>query len=303
MENSFLYRLLIDPVTGDALELNGTRDSLRSIDGSCIYAITESVPKILTGENKSIGKADLHRRFKTDFRYLEHYEADACLFDYSEKGESKATRHEIRRLHETIINEIKHSDVIILDVGCGNGWAASCLVPKGNRVISMDISSKNPTEAMARTPGPNHAGLIADVYNIPFPDSTFDYVIASEILEHVPDPALFINILVRLLKPHGKLLVTTPYNEKIEYCLCVHCNLMTPRHAHLHSFNRYNIMDVLPSSGIDNKITLFSNKFISRLRFHLILQIVPFRLWRFIDRIANLLLGNETRMMIMIEKQ
>lgn len=302
MENSFLYRLLIDPVTRDSLELNETNNSLKSIKGSFIYEITESVPKILTGENNSIGKADLHRKFKTDFRYHEHYEVDACLFDYSEKSESKATRHEIRRLHETIINEIKHSDVIILDVGCGNGWAASYLVPKGNRVISMDISSKNPREAIARTPSPNHAGLISDVYNIPFPDSTFDYVIASEILEHVPDPALFINVLVRLIKPHGKLLVTTPYNEKIEYCLCVHCNRMTPRHAHLHSFTRHNIKDILPSSGINSKITLFSNKFLSRLRFHLILQIVAFRPWRLIDIIANLLLRNETRMMIVIEK-
>ena len=57
--------------------------------------------------------------------------------------------------------------------------------------------------------------------------------------------ALFIEKLIEKLKTGGKLIITTPYNEKLEYYLCVHCNLPTPKNAHLHSFNKQNIKEII----------------------------------------------------------
>ena len=66
---------------------------------------------------------------------------------------------------------------------------------------------------------------------------SFDIIVASEIIEHVYDPKMFIDCLLDILKPSGKIIITTPYNEKIPLSLCVHCNQLTPGNAHLHSFN------------------------------------------------------------------
>ena len=45
---------------------------------------------------------------------------------------------------------------------------------------------------------------------LPFPDATFDCVIASEVLEHIPDDDAAIAEMVRVLKPGGRLAVTVP---------------------------------------------------------------------------------------------
>lgn len=303
MENGFIYQLLVDPITGDALELSKDRSYLSTRSGRTSYEIIDGVPKILVVKGNTVGRSDLHKNNNSDFNYQEHYEVDSKLFDYSEKNESNATKHEIRRLHESIVRHIKKKSALILDVGCGNGWVASALVPCGHRVISMDISLKNPLDSVKITNHPNHAGLISDVYNIPFSRGTFDYIIASEIMEHLPDPLLFVETLVKILKQNGKLLITTPYNEKIEYCLCVHCNRMTPRHAHLNSFNERNIDRLLKIPGTTYKTSKFSNKFLSRLRFHIILKHLPFFVWNKVDQLFNFLFQCQTRLKIELTKE
>ena len=49
-----------------------------------------------------------------------------------------------------------------------------------------------------------------DALDLPYDDGTFDFVIASEILEHVPQDDRAIDELVRVLKPGGRLAVTVP---------------------------------------------------------------------------------------------
>jgi 2-polyprenyl-3-methyl-5-hydroxy-6-metoxy-1,4-benzoquinol methylase len=303
MEESFLFSVLIDPVSGEDLKPDTSFTSLSSGTGKPVYQIRETIPVILTGDNSSIRKSDLHIKNASDFRYQSHYQVDAELFDYSEKNEPAVTRHEIRRLHESIIRETGRGNSLILDVGCGNGWAAEALIPKGHRVISMDISTKNPHAAIEKTSHPFHAGLVADVFNLPFRKNTFDYIIASEILEHVPDPGAFITNLISILKENGRVIITTPYNEKIEYSLCVHCNRVTPRHAHLHSINEKNIIRFLPEDGISHTITVFSSRYLALLRSHIILKYFPWSIWRMADSILCFLLRNEMRLKIIIDKR
>jgi ubiquinone/menaquinone biosynthesis C-methylase UbiE len=96
---------------------------------------------------------------------------------------------------------------------------------------------KKPITALKNLPHPDHSAIVADVFNMPFKKNSFDIIIASEVIEHVFDPKLFIEKISAVLKPGGKLILLTPYNETIIYHLCVHCNNPTPANAHLHSFN------------------------------------------------------------------
>ena len=223
----------------------------------------DDVPVILTGESMS-ATSSLHRNMNTSFEYANHYQKDAEVYDYFNNNEISATKKEIQRLHEAIIKGIPHSAQLILDVGCGNGWLAEYFLNKNRKVISMDISTINPVKALQKYPGENHAALVADVFNLPLKNNSVDCIIASEIMEHVNDPKLFVKKLIDKLKPGGKFIITTPYNEKIEYYLCVHCNLPTPKNAHLHSFNKENIKTIIANNNVGWKAKPFANKYLIR---------------------------------------
>lgn len=290
---NFLKEILADPMTG--------RDFLSS--GNNIYPIVEDVPVLLPDYEKKNTNPHLHSQFNSGFDYAVHYNEDAVHFDYFKEEQSHATKEEIRRLQQAIIKRIPKNADLILDVGCGNGWVAKYFLGKGKKVVSMDISQKNPIRVLKENPGENHAAIVADAYHLPFKKNVFDTIIASEILEHVYDPKLFIIKLIGALKPGGRLVITTPYNEKIEYFLCVHCNKPTPKNAHLHSFNEKNIVNFIPQELVTFKTDKFSNKYLVRLRLNLLMSFLPFGLWKFKDAVVNSIFKKPLRFLIELEKK
>jgi len=53
--------------------------------------------------------------------------------------------------------------------------------------------------------------IISDIIEIPLPDASFDAVLCSEVLDHVPSPSLALMELDRLLKPGGIMLITESF--------------------------------------------------------------------------------------------
>ena len=52
--------------------------------------------------------------------------------------------------------------------------------------------------------------FVSDILDIPVPDSSYDVILCTEVIEHVPDPISAINEISRILKPGGTLLITAP---------------------------------------------------------------------------------------------
>lgn len=61
----------------------------------------------------------------------------------------------------------------------------------------------------------SHIDIISDITNIPEPDDSFDVILCSEVLEHIPEPTHALDEFSRLLKPNGILLLTAPFNSLV----------------------------------------------------------------------------------------
>ena len=300
MIRPFLENILIDPENGEPLSYDSVAEILKNNAGN-IYTIKSDVPLLLPAKTKAkLMQDDLHKNFSSSFDYIDHYTADAETFDYSKKHDSAVTRDEINRLEQIIASQVPANAKLILDVGCGNGWVAHKF-SKNKNVISMDISLKNAVEVHKQINTESHNGLVADVYHLPLKPNSVDCIIAAEIIEHVVDPGIFIEKLYQVLKPGGTLIITTPFKEKIEYYLCVHCNRPTPKNAHLHSFDEAKMMRNMPA-GSKNEIHTFSNKWMLKIRTYVVTRFLPLKGWIMADKMANKILPAPVRMMVKISK-
>jgi ubiquinone/menaquinone biosynthesis C-methylase UbiE len=103
----------------------------------------------------------------------------------------------------------------VLDIGCGPAWfwaSVADRLPPGVELTLADRSPGMVAEAMERCAGLTLgalAGREADAAALPFPDDSFDAVVAMHMLYHLADPAAGIAEMARVLKPGGTLLVTT----------------------------------------------------------------------------------------------
>lgn len=108
------------------------------------------------------------------------------------------------------------SGMRLLDLGCGGGRHAYEAARRGAAVVAVDTEAAE-LEDVAATfsslaadtefPGRVVAG---DAVELPFPDASFDRVIAAEVLEHLVDDAAGMAELARVLRPDGILAVTVP---------------------------------------------------------------------------------------------
>ena len=94
---------------------------------------------------------------------------------------------------------------IVLDVGCGHQPYKSMLLTQPSRATSylgLDLQVN-----LYR----NHPDLTWDGVTIPLPAAAVESALATEVLEHCPDPLLVLREVHRVLKPGGFLLLTVPF--------------------------------------------------------------------------------------------
>jgi SAM-dependent methyltransferase len=94
----------------------------------------------------------------------------------------------------------------VLEVGCGEGELASRITAAtGARNVATDLIEAMVSRAAAR----GLTALVADAARLPFAVASFDAVVASAMLYHVPDLDAAIDETARVLRPDGRLIATT----------------------------------------------------------------------------------------------
>lgn len=104
----------------------------------------------------------------------------------------------------------------VLDLGCGPGWYSAQYGQGGAKVTGVDLTPKavEVASAYARFRGLSNVTIRqGDAQALPFADDTFDLVVSSGVLHHVPDPVQAFREVRRVLKPGGEAKITLYYRN------------------------------------------------------------------------------------------
>jgi SAM-dependent methyltransferase len=100
------------------------------------------------------------------------------------------------------------TDAIVLEAGCGEGYGADLLATTARRVIAADYDE--PATAHIRTRYPAVDVLRTNLAVLPIRSGTIDVVANLQVIEHLWDQETFLSECLRVLRPGGALLLTTP---------------------------------------------------------------------------------------------
>jgi 2-polyprenyl-3-methyl-5-hydroxy-6-metoxy-1,4-benzoquinol methylase len=132
---------------------------------------------------------------------------------HRQKYENPGLMHQLvlGRFLDTLARELKpFENARALDFGCGEAFFWGQMENRGvemTRLTGIDLREDALEEA--RRSFPQHQFLRQDLLTWS-PEQRFDLVVASQVLEHLPDPAVFLCRLLDLTSPNGTLLLTVP---------------------------------------------------------------------------------------------
>jgi ubiquinone/menaquinone biosynthesis C-methylase UbiE len=138
-----------------------------------------------------------------------------------------------------------------LDIGCGDGRLTERL--DARRLTIADVSELALERAAIRLPGA-HAVVLEPEVPLPLPDNDFDLVLCAETLEHVRDVQLLLSEARRVLRPGGRLAVTTPAHSRLTGLDVLARGFerrFPPLSPHLRFFTRRSLANLLSELGFD----------------------------------------------------
>ncbi len=99
----------------------------------------------------------------------------------------------------------------LLELGCGPGNLSEYMANKGFDTTGADKSERMIKRAEAR--GSNVGFVIANAYDLPFSDQSFDAVVSASLINVVPEPEKMLAEIHRVLKPEGSASILFPLPE------------------------------------------------------------------------------------------
>jgi SAM-dependent methyltransferase len=148
----------------------------------------------------------------------------------------------------------------VLDMGCGAGRHAFEMFRRGGDVVAFDQNGDELADVLElfgamREAGEVPAGADADIKQgdalaMPFADGEFDRVVASEVLEHIPDDATAIAELVRVLRPGGTIAVTVPRWLPERVCWALSDAYHEVEGGHVRVYSRTQLLGRLTAAGL-----------------------------------------------------
>jgi SAM-dependent methyltransferase len=99
----------------------------------------------------------------------------------------------------------------VIDVACGTGYGSAILARDTSRqVVGIDLSRIAVETAQADWPRSNLVFAMGDALDLGLPSGSVDTVVSFETIEHVHDPKRFLDQMALVLRPGGRLILSTP---------------------------------------------------------------------------------------------
>ena len=152
---------------------------------------------------------------------------------------------ELRR--SFLIENVRPGDQA-LDLGSGVGDFTAVLSDAGAQAVGADVAEAALERARSRHPGLDFR-LIPIDGPMPFEDNEFDLVWASEVIEHIADTARWLSEVRRVLRPAGRLLLSTPSHGRLRLALGGAERFSEPLGDHLHLYTRKSLRALLEEFG------------------------------------------------------
>ncbi|MEW9532712.1 class I SAM-dependent methyltransferase [Microbispora sp. NPDC049125] len=149
----------------------------------------------------------------------------------------------------------------VLDLGAGAGRHAFEVLRRGADVVAFDMDAAE-LEGVAAMfaamdkegqipPGASGDTVVGDALGMPFPDASFDRVIAAEVLEHIPDDMAAMREIVRVLKPGGRAAITVPSFLPERICWALSEDYHTAPGGHIRIYTLAELQAKLKASGLE----------------------------------------------------
>lgn len=199
MKNDLEYICVKCKLVGDISKMINYRDHLRCIKCQHTYEIKSGVVYVINSQTKSDDELDSIKSFFK--RYPKWYKIIGVLFGPLLPSFQFKVAQIVKSLS-------RRKDYIGINLGSGTSSF-------GSKVFNVDFSNFQ------------NVDIVANVLQLPFKDNYFDFVIMTEVIEHVENPNLLVEELSRVMKSSGYLVFTSPF--------------MIGFHASPNDFQRYTI--------------------------------------------------------------
>lgn len=148
-------------------------------------------------------------------RTVEHFDAESSFWHDAYHSDARSfASYRLKKQHNFVLEHIASipNTSYVLDVGCGAGVTVLALAERGYHAGGIDIVPKMieraNTEAQARGISADFRVALAEA--LPYPDASFDVLIALGLLGNIVDDRPALREMRRVLKPRGRVLLTMP---------------------------------------------------------------------------------------------
>lgn len=178
----------VDPASGDVLQ--HTPDGLAHADGRIVAPIIGGIPRFVERER----------------HYAENFGKQWKTWRDTLSDVRSGDTHRRDLLRErTRFDSDETAGKTLLECGCGGGDDTEVLLQMGfGEVHAFDLSTAV-ERAAATIDDPRLVLSQASLFDIPYPDGSFDYVFCHRVLQHTPDPEAGLRAVCRKVRPGGVL--------------------------------------------------------------------------------------------------